>query len=331
MTTIMTTSDSQVPLTLIQTPLPQPEPFDLLVKISAVSVNPVDLKQAQVAVTNQTPKILGYDAVGTVVDTGAQASKFKIGDRVMFAGAVNRQGSYAEFEAVHEDLVALAPSNIADAQLAGVPLSFLTAYELLIDKFRLIPSANANQGQSIFIINGAGGVGSSMIQLAKWLGLTVIASASRPKTIDWVQSLGADHVVNHRLDYLAEIKAMGIDTIPYIAILHNPNQHFTAAAELISPFGHIGSIVENATPLPIERLKSKAASFDWEFMFAKSLYHYHMASQGTILALAGELLTTHTYKTPVTQTLAGLSLDTIHEAHQLLTSNQLIGKLTITY
>ncbi|MDR3242019.1 MAG: zinc-binding alcohol dehydrogenase family protein [Lactobacillaceae bacterium] len=331
MNALITTSDKDAPFSLSKIPMPEVFDQDVLVEVQAVSVNPVDTKQRTVAVANGSTKVLGYDAVGTISAIGSKVTKFKVGDKIMYAGELGRTGSNAQFEAVHENLAALAPEGFQNAQLAGVPLTFLTAYELLVDKFGLIPDKNANDGQTILIINGAGGVGSSMIQLAKWMGLKVIATASRPETKKWVLQLGATHVVNHREDYVQAIHELGYEALPYIAILHDPNQHFEQAAELISAFGHIGSIVENQQPLPMNLIKNKAASFDWEFMFAKANYQFDTASQGAALALAARLIENGEYLIPVTQTLHGMTAETLLEGHHIIEANNFIGKLTIEY
>lgn len=332
MQAIVTTTNAKQPLTLSEVPMPTLAANDILVRLNAASVNPVDQKQRQGAVANATPKILGFDGAGEVTAVGVDVTKFKIGDKVFYAGELGRTGSNAQFQAVREELAAFVPESISLTKAAAVPLTFLTAYEILIDKFHLTPVANSASGKTILIINGAGGVGSAMIQLAKWLGLTVIASSSRPETIKWVQDLGADYTVNHYADYPAEIKDLGFDTVPYVAVLNSIDTHLARAAQIVSPFGHIGMIVEPSAELPIGGLlKSKAVSLDWEFMFAKAANNFDVASQGTALALAAKLIDTGHYQSPLTVTNYGMTVETIFASQEIVGAGKVMGKLVIEY
>ncbi|MDF8372839.1 zinc-binding alcohol dehydrogenase family protein [Weissella paramesenteroides] len=331
MKAVVTTIDENEPLSEKNVPLPSVGNYDVLVKVAATSVNPVDVKQLELAMAAKEERVLGFDAVGTVVSIGSEVKKYKVGDRVFFAGELGRTGSNAEYEAVNENLIAKAPDNLSDVEAAALPLTFLTAYEMLADKFGIKMTAGSATGKALLIINGAGGVGSIMIQLAKWLGMTVIASASRDETIEWVQQLGADFVVNHRKDYVAEVKRLGFDEVPYIAVLHSLDQHFEAAAELVGPYGHIGAIVQSTQPLPVGLIKNKAASLDWEFMFAKTNARQDIASQGDALELLSNLVTSGVVKSTISQTLDGLSVATIEDAQQKVSAGNMLGKLVIKY
>lgn len=332
MNAVITTNNPEQPLTETTVPTTQLGANDILVKVAAISINPVDQKQRMIATQNNATKILGFDGVGEVVEIGAAVTKFKVHDRVYYAGELSRNGSYAEYQVVREDLAAIAPSNLNDAEAAAIPLTFLTAYELLFDQFGFKPEAQSQRGQAILIINGAGGVGSAMIQLSQWLGMDVIATASRPETTAWVTKLGANHVVNHRHDYVSELKQLGYANVPYVAILSATNEHFANVAELVAPFGHVGMIVEPTAPLSIgDPLKAKSVSLHWEFMFAKTLNNHNVASQGAALAFATELIENNRFTTTLTETIEGFSAENIYAAQEKVGSGKVIGKLAIKY
>lgn len=331
MKAVVTTLDEDNPLLEKEIPLPNVDSHDVLVKITASGMNPVDVKQLELAVAAKEERVLGFDGVGEVVSIGTDVKKYQVGDRVFFSGELGRKGSNAEYEAVNEDLVAKAPDNLSDVEAAALPLTFLTAYEMLADKFGISMAAGAAPGKTLLIINGAGGVGSIMIQLAKWLGMTVIATASRDETIEWVKQLGADFVVNHREDYVSEVKQLGFSEIPYIAVLHSLDQHFEAVAKLVGSYGHIGAIVQSTQPLPVGLIKNKAASLDWEFMFAKTNAGQNIASQGEALALLTELVSAGDVQSTITQTVDGFSAAAVLEAQQKVSVGDMLGKLVIKY
>ncbi|GEP74651.1 zinc-binding alcohol dehydrogenase family protein [Weissella thailandensis] len=331
MKAVVTTLDEDNPLLEKEIPLPNVDSHDVLVKITASGMNPVDVKQLELAVAAKEERVLGFDGVGEVVSIGTDVKKYQVGDRVFFAGELGRTGSNAEYEAIDERLVAKAPDNLSDVETAALPLTFLTAYEMLADKFGISMVPGAASGETLLIVNGAGGVGSIMIQLAKWLGMTVIATASRDETIEWVKQLGADFVVNHREDYVSEVKRLGFPAIPYIAVLHSLDQHFEAAAELVGSYGRIGAIVQSTQPLPVGLIKNKAASLDWEFMFAKTNAGQNVASQGEALALLAELVSAGDVQSTITQTVDGFSAAAVLEAQQKVSAGDMLGKLVIKY
>ena len=326
---LATTNDEQQPFARQTRSVPTLGPQDLLIKIKATAVNPVDVKQRQTTIQTQQTRVLGFDAMGEIVDKGASVTDFAIGDAVFYAGELKRDGSNATYQVVDARLVAQAPDNWTPTELASLPLTFLTAYELLADKFGLTMTANSAVGQTLLIVNGAGGVGSIMIQLAKWLGMTVIATASRRTTVNWVREMGADMVVNHREDYVAALAAMSVTTIPYIAVLHQLEPHFERVATLVAPFGHIGAIVESIDPLPVNLLKNKSASLDWEFMFAKANYQVDMASQGQALQLAAQLITTGILKPTLTHAYQGLTAANLVAAQELVMAGEVYGKIAL--
>lgn len=314
----------------IEKQTPVPAGHDVLVKVTAVSVNPVDTKVRQATVKQATLKILGYDAVGVVEALGDEVSGFKVGDRVFYAGSNQRDGSNQAFQLVDSRLISLAPHKLSDADAAAMPLMMLTAYELIFEKFHAKFAANANQGKTILIINGAGGVGSVAIQLAKWAGFKVITTASRQKTIAWVKQMGADLVVNHHESLWHQLGEQYANKIDDIMILHSTENYFDVAAKLIRPLGHVGSIVETAQPVSLGKLKDKAASFDWEFMFAKAKYGVELASQGEILGRLAQLLDEGHMVTTRTETLNVISVETLKQAHEQVESDQMVGKLVMT-
>ena len=312
---------------------PTPDGHDLLVKVHAVSVNPVDYKVRQNSAKDQpldSPKVLGWDAVGTVEAVGEQVSLFAVGDAVFYAGDIQRPGSNAEYQLVDERIVGAKPSSLSDAEAAAMPLTSLTAWEALFE--RLSIEKDEGQGQRILIIGGAGGVGSIAIQLAKQLTqLTVIATASRPETTQWCLDRGADAVVNHH-DLLNSVQKSGYESFDYILNLADTNQHWEATSELIKPQGHICAIVENHAPLNMKKIRSKSVSFSWELMFTRAMYHTDdMIQQHYILDEIATLLEQGTIQSTLTTTLEGFTTENFRQAHALQESGKAIGKTVINF
>ena len=244
---------------------PKPGPHDLLVQVRAISVNPVDTKIRKGSGPGQPSgelKILGWDAAGVIEEVGSDVTLFKPGDEVYYAGSVDRPGSYAEFQAVDERIVGKKPTTIDFADTAALPLTTITAWELLFDRMS-VSSLSSTQG-TLLIIGGAGGVGSIAIQLAKQLtGLKVIASASRPETIEWCQKMGADNVIDHRLPMAAQVKKIVPEGANYVLALTKTEDHFDEIIEAMAPEGAIGLIENLARPIDINKLKPKSLSFHW--------------------------------------------------------------------
>jgi NADPH2:quinone reductase len=310
-----------------------PAGHELLVKIQAISVNPVDYKVRQNSAKDtvlDTPKIIGYDAVGTVESAGENVTLFKTGDAVYYAGDITKSGSYAEYQLIDERLVGNKPASLPMEEAAGVPLTALTAWETFFDRMRL--SAERDAGKTLLIIGGAGRVGSIAIQMAKkMLGLRVITTASRTETTDWCRQMGADIVVNHS-DLVNEIRKHGIQTVDYIVDFVNTNSYWDAMAELIKPQGHIVSITGSAEPVVLNKLKSKSVTFSWELMFTRSTFQTDdMVEQHRILNRVAALYDSGTLVPTVKQVLHGLSAETIKTAHKQLESGKTIGKLVIVF
>jgi zinc-binding alcohol dehydrogenase family protein len=322
------------PLSLqdVELPEPTPGPRDLLVAVQAIAVNPVDAKMRM----RSTPAagqwaVLGWDAVGTVRAVGDQVSIFKPGDRVWYAGAINRPGANSELHLVDERIAALAPRTLSDAEAAALPLTAITAWEMLFDRLR-VPRGDASAGDSLLVIGAAGGVGSILIQLARQLtGLNVISTASRSETQAWVRSLGAHHVVDHSRPLAAELKAAGLPAPRYVISLTQTDQHFAQIAELIAPQGQFG-LIDDPAPgtIDITLLKRKAVSLHWELMFTRSLFETpDMVEQHHLLTEVARLVDTGELRTTLGEHLGAINAANLRRAHALLESGQARGKLVL--
>lgn len=312
---------------------PIPGPKDLLVKIDAISVNPVDFKIRQSAAKDtilETPKIIGWDAVGIVQAVGQEVTLFEVGDPVYYAGDITKQGSNAEYQIIDERIVGRKPKTLSVEEAAVIPLTALTAWEILFDRIRISPEKD--KGKSILIIGGAGGVGSIAIQLAKKIaGLTVIATASRSETIEWCKQQGADFVVDHK-DLIASVKAAGFENVDFILDFVDTNAYWDTMVELIKPQGHIASITGSNEPVLLNKLKSKSVSFSWELMYTRSMYETEdMVEQHNILNIVADLLDDGILKTTLNTTLNGLTAENLKKAHELLESGRTIGKIAVKF
>lgn len=316
-----------------ETEKPSPVGHELLVKIKAIAVNPVDFKIRQNAAKDSTleqPKIIGWDASGIVEAVGENVTLFNVGDEVYYAGDITKPGCNAEFQLIDERIVGKKPKTLTDEAAAAMPLTALTAWEILFDRIRISPEKDKNK--TILIIGGAGGVGSIAIQLAKKIAdLKVIATASRPETIEWCKQMGADVVVNHK-NLVDELRKSGIQFVDFIVDFVDTNNYWDAMAELIKPQGHIASITGSATPIALNKLKTKSASFSWEFMYTRSSFQTEdMMEQHHILNKVADLLDSGLLVNTLTQTLNGLSAESLKQAHQKLESGTTIGKIAIKY
>lgn len=303
---------------------PEIRPLDLLVEVKGISVNPVDTKVRTRKTPEEGYQILGYDAAGVVREVGADVEKFKVGDEVFYAGDITRPGTNSEFHAVDERIVGVKPKSLDFAEAAGMPLTSITAWELLFDS--LAVKEGEGQGESILVIGGAGGVGSILIQLAKQLTpLTVVATASRTETIEWVQKMGADHVINHRESLVDQLKQLELQP-RYVAALTGTDGHFDSIIELIKPRGHV-AFIDDPETLDIKAGKPKALSFSWEFMFARSMFQTEdIEKQHELLNRVSELIYEGKLTSTVTNNLGKLSVETLKEAHIQQESGRAIGK-----
>ncbi len=310
---------------------PQASGHDILVKIQAISVNPVDYKVRR-GITDPlaAPRILGWDAAGIVAAVGEKVSLFKAGDRVYYAGDITRSGSYASHQLVDEHIVGRMPATLDFAGAAALPLTSITAWEALFERLKI--KADLDHGKQILMIGAAGGVGSIAIQLAKQLArLKVIATASRPESQQWCQSLGADQVINHHQDIAQQYQQLGLAAPDYIFCLHNTDAYFQQMAELIAPQGMICSIVETTQQHNLDSLKTKSAGFVWEFMFTRSMYKTaDMIKQHQLLNALAQLIDAGTIKTTVNKTYGSLSAANITAAHKQLEAGTSIGKMVLS-
>ncbi len=299
-----------------------PRGHDLLVEVRAVSVNPVDAKLRSAADPAGEPRILGFDACGVVRARGDQAQLFQEGEEVFYAGAVNRPGSNAQFHLVDERIVGRKPKTLSAAEAAALPLTTITAYEALFDRLKIARDATG----AVLIIGGAGGVGSMAVQLARQLtGLTVVTTASRPETRDWCHALGAHEVLNHSGDLVAQARALG-HPIPWIFSTTQTAKHWRALCEIIAPQGAICAIDDFST-IEIGRLKSKAASFHWEAMFARAIYQTpDIAKQHMLLNEVAALIDAGKLRHTLTRHLGRINAANILAGHALVESGTMIGK-----
>ncbi|MCL5254976.1 MAG: zinc-binding alcohol dehydrogenase family protein [Gammaproteobacteria bacterium] len=313
----------------IETDKPSPGPHDLLVEVNAVSVNPVDTKVLARAKDTGDDKILGFDAVGTVVDMGAEVKGFKAGDRVWYAGDVTRPGSNADYQCVDARIVSIAPQSLNDAEAAALPLTSLTAWELLFDRMHC-PAVYDDR--VILVIGGAGGVGSILIQLAKKLTkATVVATASRDESKAWVKSLGADYVIDHSEPLSAGLAAAGLADVTDVVSLTHTEVHFDDVMQIIRPQGRFALIDDPATPLDISAMKQKSLSLHWEFMFTRTMFKTEdMRRQGEILAQVASLIDDGQLRTSLSKTLSPINAETLTEAHQLVLSQHMTGKVVVS-
>ncbi|MGI9401915.1 MAG: zinc-binding alcohol dehydrogenase family protein [Rhizobiaceae bacterium] len=316
----------------VELPTPSLRPADLLVAVEAISVNPADAKIRIRTATDKPhdePFILGYDAVGIVEAVGEEANGFKKGDRVWYAGDVNRPGSYAEMQAVDHRIVSLAPKTVSSSAAASLPLVSLTAWEMLFDRLQVPCDA---RNPSILVVGGAGGVGSITIQLARKLtGLEIIATASREESAEWCRSMGAHEVVDHR-NLVDDTRKGGRQFVEYITQYADTSQHWDAMCELIAPQGRIGTIVETSNKLDISALQGKSAALMWELMFTRSIFGTNdLNEQGAILTRMARLVDDGIIATTETKTLNGLSAETLKSAHKTIESGSTIGKIVVQF
>jgi zinc-binding alcohol dehydrogenase family protein len=321
------------PESLLDLELPEPQATgrDLLVRVKAISVNPVDVKvRAPKPRVETQPRILGWDAAGVVEAVGEDVSLFKAGDEVYYAGSIMRSGSNAEYQLVDERIVGRKPRTLSFAEAAALPLTSITAYEAFFDRLG-IDSGGRDAGQTLLIIGGSGGVGSIGIQLAKRAGLEVIATASRPETQQWARELGADRVIDHRQPLRPQIEGLGYQWVDYVAIFNNTDQHWDAACDLIKPQGRLTTIVENTGELKQDQLKRKSATFAWEFMFTRSMFQTHdMVAQHLLLNRVSELIDDGQLRTTLKETPGSLSAAGLKEVHRRIEAGSAIGKYVLT-
>ena len=311
----------------ISLPRPTPGPRDLLVEVRAVSVNPVDTKVRAGTITKE-PIILGWDATGIVREVGAEVTLFQPGDEVFYAGSIARPGSYSEFHLVDERIVGHKPHSLSAADAAALPLTSITAWELLFDRLGVVEGTG--EGKCLLITGAAGGVGSMLVQLARKLTrLTVIGTASRQQTADWVRQLGAHHVIDHSQPLLAQLQALGVPEIDYVASLTHTEQHFAQLIDVLKPQGRLG-VIDDPETLDVVPLKRKSLSLHWELMFTRSLYETpDMINQHHLLNRVSALIDQGVLQTTVGEHFGAINAANMRRAHALIESGKARGKIVL--
>lgn len=316
---------------LIDTQLgdPVPEVHDVVLRVEALAVNPVDTKVRAGITPGSEGRVLGWDAAGVVEATGEAVTRFRPGDAVIVAGDIRRPGCYAERLAVDARLCGRKPQTLSWAEAAALPLTTLTAWEGLFEGLGFDPEGG-DAGQTLLILGGAGGVGSIAIQLARRAGLRVIASASRPESEAWVRQLGAESVVDHHQSLAPQLQALGLEQVDAIANFADTDAYWDQMGELIRPHGSLLVIVGNKGPLVMDRLKEKSVRLCWEFMFSRSgAGGEAQAAQGAILDRLAELVEAGEIRSTLQQTLSPISATTLEEAHARLRAGHTLGKIAL--
>jgi len=324
------------PESLIDIELPQPRAsgHDLLVRIKSIAVNPVDYKIRQnVVPEGDKYKVLGWDAVGEVIAIGGSVTHFKPGDKVFYAGDLNRQGGNAEFQLVDERIVGNKPKSLSDSEAAALPLTAITAWELLFERLAIKqqhPDLKKQSSDIILIIGAAGGVGSILVQLASALtGATVIATASRESSVKWVKKLGADYVIDHSKPLVEQIEKLAIGQVTHVASLTHTDSYLDSYVELLAPMGKI-ALIDDPKSLDISKLKLKSLSLHWEFMFTRSMFKTDdMNEQHYLLNKVSDLIDQGYIKTTVGKNLGAINATNLRAAHKELESGKSIGKIVL--
>jgi len=313
----------------VELPAPLPGPHDLLVRVHAVSVNPVDTKvRAGSAPAAGEVKVLGWDAVGVVEAVGAQTSGFAVGDRVWYAGSIKRPGANSELHTVDARIVSKAPQSLSDAQAAALPLTAITAWELLFDRLRM--AQGGGEGQTLMVVGGAGGVGSILIQLARQLTkLRVIATASRRESREWCLELGAHAVIDHSQPLSQALRSAGIEHVDYVASLTQTGTHYQEIIQSLKPQGAL-AVIDDMEGLDPIALKSKSLSLHWELMFTRSMFETpDMQEQGVLLGRVAELVDAGHVKTTANAVFGRINAENLTRAHALIGSGKAVGKIVL--
>jgi zinc-binding alcohol dehydrogenase family protein len=320
------------PESLIDLDLPEPVPGerDLLVEVHAVSVNPVDVKvRAGMAPEAGQPKVIGWDASGVVRAVGKDVTLFKPGDRVWYAGSLLRAGTNSQLHVVDERIVGRMPQTLDFASAAALPLTTITAWELLFDRMN-VPEGTAPTGDTLLVIGAAGGVGSILVQLARQLtGLTVVGTASRPETAQWVKDLGAHHVIDHSKPLSEELKRISFDGVDYIASLNQTDHHFEQIVASINPQGRL-ALIDDPEPFDFRKLKTKSVSLHWEFMYTRSMFSTRdQIRQHELLNRVASLIDSGVLRTTLNETFGTINAANLRRAHKLLETNRARGKIVL--
>lgn len=309
---------------------PELREHDLLVEVKAVSVNPVDTKiRRHGDIPDGKPRIAGWDAAGIVRATGPLVTQFKPGDRVWYAGDITRPGSNSEFHAVDARIVGPMPASLDFAQAASLPLTTITAWELLFDRLR-VQAADPTDHNVLLITGAAGGVGSILTQLARQLtGLTVIGTASRAETREWVLAHGAHHVINHREPWAPQLAALGIQHVTHVAGLNESASYIPQIAAVLRPEGQF-ALIDDPVGLDIGPFKSKSISIHWELMYTRPIFTTStIARQHALLRRAAELVDRGDLKHTMTRRIEDINAANLIQAHALVEAGNMIGKVVV--
>ncbi len=327
----------------IEIATPKAKGRDLLVKVHAISVNPVDTKVR----SSKTPaegqhQILGWDAVGEVVAVGEETEYFQVGDQVWYAGDITRPGSNAEYQLVDERIVGIKPQSLSNVEAAAMPLTAITAWELLFERLDFTPiipndvedselASKTAIEKRILIMGAAGGVGSILTQLAsKLTNATVIGTASRQQSLDWVKELGADYVINHHQPLLPQLHDIGFDNVTHVISLTHTDQHFDQLVEVLAPQGKLALIDDPAEAIDIKKLKLKSLSLHWELMFTRSMFStWDMEKQHELLNTVSNLVDNGIIKTTFGENYGTINAENLKRAHAHIESNQAVGKVVL--
>lgn len=312
-------------ITPLEVPEPHLTPYDLLIEVKAIAVNPIDYKiRMSRSSTAEKPVILGWDASGIVREVGSQVSKFKVGDSVFYAGDLRRDGCYAQLQAVDSRIVGKKPELLSFAEAASLPLTALTAWEALFERyFRYTPQTR------VLVIGGAGGVGSMAIQLLRARTESqIIATASREETRHWCLELGAHHVIDHSRDLFQELQKIGMNSVDLVFLTTHAQQHLAKIPELLRPFGHF-CLIDDPPTIDLSPFKAKSLTLHWELMFSKTLNNFELETQGEILNKVGDLIASRQIKPTAKRIWQGLTPENIRRAHELLESGRSDGKTVI--
>ena len=320
------------PASLVDLDLPMPElrPRDLLVRIEAISVNPVDVKvRASATPPEGSARILGYDAAGVVEAIGPEVTLFRPGDAVAYAGTIDRPGTCAQYHAVDERIVGRRPVRLSPAEAAALPLTAITAWELLFDRLK-VPYGVKEAAGALLIVNGAGGVGSILTQFVRRLtGLRVIATASRPESIAWCRQMGAHDTIDHRQPLDEALGAIGIREVQYVASLTATDHHLPAITRALAPQGAL-ALIDDPQTLDIVPLKRKSLSVHWELMFTRPLYGTpDMIRQHRLLNEVADLVDAGVLRSTLRETLGTINAANLRRAHAIIESGRSIGKVVL--
>jgi len=304
---------------------------DLLVRVKAISVNPVDTKvRAPKEREESAPRVLGWDVAGVVEQAGPDCTLFRPGDEVYYAGSITRPGGNSEFHLVDERIVGGKPASLDYAEAAALPLTAITAWESLFDRLGVSRDAAVNAGKSILIVGAAGGVGSIAIQLAKHAGLTVIGTASRPESAEWAVRMGAHHTINHQEAFQPQIASLGASHVDYILCLNSTEQHWVNMSEAIKPQGKVCLIVETKEPLNLTLFKNKSVAIAWELMFTRSMYQTDdMIEQHKLLNEVAALVDGGVVRTTLTEKLSPINAANVRKAHAIVETGRTLGKVVL--